>query len=205
MQHSLQHLSALACTHVLLTPTLYCIVLATTLVCLRWLAVSDHSCGVCPMQWLALIPFHCSPTALMVGSLLRVLFIPILLLCVSPSPAQPILHKGVIVWASILACGLGITNGYYGSVPIINISKEVKDDRHRELAGNLWTVRLWHVHSVQLSPSLHAGTMMVWFILGGLAVGSILAYALTPLTELASEHTDNSSQLNTFDTCSNST
>ncbi len=95
-----------------------------------------HSCLV-TLQCLALIPLRCSPTALMAGALTRVIFIPLVLLCVSPSPSWPILHQGVIVWASLLACGLGITNGYYGSVPLINVSREVKDGRLRELAGTV--------------------------------------------------------------------
>ena len=42
---------------------------------------------------------------------------------------------------------------------------------------------------------------MVWFLLGGLTAGSVLAYALTPLTELAGEH-GNVSTVNVFNRCS---
>ena len=71
----------------------------------------------------------------MVGSILRVVLIPLILLCVSPSPAHPVLSNGVLGWAVIFTFTLGLSNGYFGSLPMINVSQQVENPRHRELAG----------------------------------------------------------------------
>ena len=87
------------------------------------------------MQWLALLPPHWSPTKLMVASLLRVVLVPLLLLCVAPSPSSPVISSGVAVWAIIFTLILGISNGYFGSLPMINVSAEVDNPQHKELAS----------------------------------------------------------------------
>lgn len=86
-------------------------------------------------KWLALLPVKWSPTKLMVASLLRFILIPLLLLCVTPSPTYPVVGRGVVGWSIVVTFVLGITNGYFGSLPLINVSQSVKNEAHRELAG----------------------------------------------------------------------
>ena len=49
--------------------------------------------------------------------------------------------------------------------------------------------------------SYSTGTIMTWVLLFALTLGSVLAYALTPLTNLA-EHTQCSNTTMVFTTCS---
>lgn len=114
-------------------------------------------------KWVALLPLRWSSSALMTGSFLRLLLIPPILLLVSPSPTHPIISSGTLVWAVILVAILGFSNGYFGSLPMIVFSAKVKDPQNLELAGTIVTL----------------------FILTGLMIGSVLAYSLTPLTEIA--------------------
>jgi len=86
-------------------------------------------------KWLALLKTKISSLKLLLGGLFRLVFIPLAILCVSPSPCNSILQPGVIAWSVMLAIGLGLSNGYYGSVPMINVGKEVKNEKNRELAG----------------------------------------------------------------------
>jgi len=71
----------------------------------------------------------------MVCSILRIILIPLLLLCVSPSPANPVLSHGVLAAAVVFTFALGLSNGYFGSLPMINVSQQVENPRHKELAG----------------------------------------------------------------------
>ena len=65
----------------------------------------------------------------------RVIFIPLVLLCVSPSPTHPVLGSNVVVWAVLFTLFLGFSNGYFGSLPLIHLSAHVKQDENKELAG----------------------------------------------------------------------
>ena len=71
----------------------------------------------------------------MLVGFLRLLLIPIAIMCVSPSPCDPVLAAGVMGWGVLLNVALGLSNGYFGSLPMINVSKEVKEEKDRELAG----------------------------------------------------------------------
>ena len=86
-------------------------------------------------KWLALMPLKWSPRALMLSSLLRVFIVPLLVLCVTPSPTYPVLGDAVVGMSIVLVFVLGITNGYFGALPLINVSQSVKNEAHRELAG----------------------------------------------------------------------
>ena len=41
----------------------------------------------------------------------------------------------VVVVAVLFNSLLGITNGFFGSLPMVNVSKEVTSDKDKELAG----------------------------------------------------------------------
>lgn len=73
----------------------------------------------------------------MIGSLLRTALLLPLLLLVSPSPSQPVIHTGTLVWAIIFVALLGFSNGYFGSLPMILFSQRVKEPAHLELAGQI--------------------------------------------------------------------
>ena len=71
----------------------------------------------------------------MILSFLRVVLIPLVLLCVSPSPSHPVFGNSVLVWAAMFSFFLGLSNGYAGSLPMINVADEVSSERDKELAG----------------------------------------------------------------------
>ena len=71
----------------------------------------------------------------MTGALLRFLLVPPILLLVSPSPSQPVISSGTLVWAILLVALLGFSSGYFGSLPMIVFSRQVKNAQHLELAG----------------------------------------------------------------------
>lgn len=86
-------------------------------------------------KWLALIKIRWTSTKLMLAGFLRLLLIPLVIMCVSPSPCDPVLSTGIMGWAVVVTVALGLSNGYFGSVPMINVSMEVKREEHREMAG----------------------------------------------------------------------
>ena len=112
-------------------------------------------------KWLALVPIKwMTPKVVLLSSIGRVIFIPLFLLCTSPSPTYPVLTGPA--WPIIITFAFGLTNGYLGCLPMVAHSKYVTEHKHKELAG----------------------TIMTWFLLTGLTLGAILAYSLTPLTRL---------------------
>ena len=89
-------------------------------------------------KWLALLPWSLrrSSFQLMIASLSRSFMIPLILLCIVPSPSSPVIGGGAAVGVAVLFNFLlGITNGFFGSLPMINVSKEVDRDLDREIAG----------------------------------------------------------------------
>eukprot|EP00731_Ephydatia_muelleri_P028547 Em0020g191a len=112
-------------------------------------------------KWLALVPIKwMTPRIVLLSCIGRVIFVPLFLLCTSPSPTYPILTGPA--WPIIFTVAFGLTNGYLGCLPMVAHSKYVTEHKHKELAG----------------------TIMTWFLLTGLTLGAILAYSLTPLTRL---------------------
>lgn len=88
-------------------------------------------------KYLALIPIRWSPKMLLVGSAVRIVLIPLIVMCVTPSPSSPVFGDTVIYLAGAFVLVLGLSNGYFGSLPLITAPKHVKDDRNKELAGVL--------------------------------------------------------------------
>ena len=81
-----------------------------------------------PVQWLALIPnIKWDHTLLLIISVSRYLLIPLLLLCVSPSPSHPLLPFPFI-WALVLTLIFGFTNGFLGTLPMVLALKTVKSE-----------------------------------------------------------------------------
>ncbi len=93
-----------------------------------------------------------SPIQLFIGSLLRFIYIPLMILCILPK-SSPFLSN--IFWQFFLSSTLGLTNGYFGSVPMIRAPMTIIAER-KELTGNL----------MMFSYSI------------GLTVGSLLSYLL---------------------------
>jgi len=93
-------------------------------------------------KWATLVHVSWHPKSLLACSVSRVVLVPLVILCVSPSPSHPFLSHNTVVWALLFTVLLGLTNGYFGSLPLINLSPEVKREGDRELAGQSipWTV-----------------------------------------------------------------
>lgn len=82
-------------------------------------------------QILAALPMDWQGTHLLACSCLRVVFIPLFILCVYPSSTPALRHPA---WPCILSLLMGISNGYFGSVPMILAAGKVSP-KQRELAG----------------------------------------------------------------------
>lgn len=92
--------------------------------------VRAHVPGSRP-QILAALPVDWRGTHLLVCSCLRVVFIPLFILCVYPSGTPALRHPA---WPCIFSLLMGISNGYFGSVPMILAAGKV-GPKQRELAG----------------------------------------------------------------------
>ncbi|KAM6904494.1 equilibrative nucleoside transporter 4 [Xenentodon cancila] len=105
---------------------------------------------------LAALPFDWSGGRLLFFSCLRVVFIPLFVMCVYPANAPTLSHPA---WPCFFSLLMGVTNGYFGSVPMIQAAGKVPPEQ-RELAGNTMTVSY----------------------MTGLMVGSAVAYAAYSFT-----------------------
>ncbi|KAM5301758.1 equilibrative nucleoside transporter 4 isoform 3-T6 [Glossophaga mutica] len=85
---------------------------------------------------LAALPMDWRGTHLLACACLRVVFIPLFILCVYPSGTPTLRHPA---WPCVFSLLMGISNGYFGSVPMILAAGKV-GPRQRELAGNTMTV-----------------------------------------------------------------
>lgn len=83
------------------------------------------------LQILAALPMDWRGTHLLACSCLRVVFIPLFILCVYPSGTPALRHPA---WPCVLSLLMGISNGYFGSVPMILAAGKV-GPKQRELAG----------------------------------------------------------------------
>jgi solute carrier family 29 (equilibrative nucleoside transporter) protein 4 len=80
----------------------------------------------------ALIPIKWKGYQLIIASLLRFAFVPLLMVTVSPSPTHPLVRS---VWFALLVVlGIGLTNGYFGSLPMITAPSQTPEQT-REVAG----------------------------------------------------------------------
>ncbi|CAF0915334.1 unnamed protein product [Adineta steineri] len=93
-----------------------------------------------------------SPMKLLLCSLVRFIYIPLMILCILPK-RSPLLSN--IFWQFFLSSTLGLTNGYFGSVPMIRAPVTIIEER-KELTGNL----------------------MMFSYSVGLTLGSLLSYLL---------------------------
>ncbi|XP_012878925.1 PREDICTED: equilibrative nucleoside transporter 4 isoform X2 [Dipodomys ordii] len=119
---------------------------------------------------LAALPVDWRGTHLLACSCLRVVFIPLFILCVYPSGMPALRHPA---WPCVFSLLMGISNGYFGSVPMILAAGKVSP-KQRELAGNTMTVSY----------------------MSGLTLGSAVAYCTYSLTREAHSscfHTTNGS------------
>ncbi|TNM96681.1 hypothetical protein fugu_014837 [Takifugu bimaculatus] len=105
---------------------------------------------------LAALPYDWSGGRLLLFSCLRVVFIPLFVMCVYPADAPTLSHPA---WPCFFSLLMGVTNGYFGSVPMIQAAGKVPPEQ-RELAGNTMTVSY----------------------MSGLMVGSTVAYAAYSFT-----------------------
>ncbi|XP_053550254.1 equilibrative nucleoside transporter 4 [Bombina bombina] len=85
---------------------------------------------------LAALPYDWHGSHLLICSSIRVVFIPLFIMCVYPSGKPTFSHPA---WPCIFSLLMGISNGYFGSVPMILAAGQVSPDQ-RELAGNTMTV-----------------------------------------------------------------
>ncbi|XP_068975765.1 equilibrative nucleoside transporter 4 [Bombus flavifrons] len=113
---------------------------------------------------LALIPYDWKRTQLLSFASVRVILIPLFLLCALPRSTPIFSGEG---YPLLLSCLLGVTNGIVGSVPMMQAPTKVPEG-HRELAGNIMT----------LSYTT------------GLTVGSLFAYILDTRFELPVQSKD---------------
>ncbi|XP_048053711.1 equilibrative nucleoside transporter 4 [Megalobrama amblycephala] len=108
---------------------------------------------------LAACPYEWGGVQLLVWSCLRVLFLPLFVMCVSPVQHPLLAHPA---WPCGLSLMLGISNGYLGSVPMIQAAGKVPLQQ-REVAGNTMTVSY----------------------MAGLMLGSAVSYSTYSLTSQA--------------------
>ncbi|XP_032447468.1 equilibrative nucleoside transporter 4 isoform X1 [Lynx canadensis] len=111
---------------------------------------------------LAALPVDWRGTHLLACSCLRVVFIPLFILCVYPSGTPALRHPA---WPCVFSLLMGISNGYFGSVPMILAAGKVSP-KQRELAG----------------PVSSAGNTMTVSYMTGLTLGSAVAYCTYSLT-----------------------
>ncbi|XP_064449421.1 equilibrative nucleoside transporter 4 isoform X1 [Mirounga angustirostris] len=111
---------------------------------------------------LAALPMDWRGTHLLACSCLRVVFIPLFILCVYPSGTPALRHPA---WPCVFSLLMGISNGYFGSVPMILAAGKVSP-KQRELAG----------------PVSPAGNTMTVSYMTGLTLGSAVAYCTYSLT-----------------------
>ncbi|KAI1884616.1 hypothetical protein AGOR_G00228220 [Albula goreensis] len=85
---------------------------------------------------LAALPYDWNGGRLLMLSCVRVVFIPLFIMCVYPVESPALSHPA---WPCIFSLLMGISNGYFGSVPMILAAGKVPPEQ-RELAGNTMTV-----------------------------------------------------------------
>ena len=83
------------------------------------------------IQVIASIPYDWSPWRLLGCTLGRVILIPLMLACAAPRGDPYLHHEG---WSMVLSAALGLSNGYFGSVPMILAPARVPDEQ-KEITG----------------------------------------------------------------------
>ncbi|XP_071963755.1 equilibrative nucleoside transporter 4-like [Antedon mediterranea] len=85
---------------------------------------------------LAALPFSWKPKNLLIATSARIVLVPLMVLCVVPRRSPTLSNS---VWAMIFSALLGVSNGYFGSLPMIIAPTTVADEK-RELTGNIMTL-----------------------------------------------------------------
>lgn len=98
-------------------------------------AEEDLTSPLCP-QILAALPYDWSGGRLLFFSCLRIVFIPLFVMCVYPASAPTLSHPA---WPCLFSLLMGVTNGYFGSVPMIQAAGKVPPEQ-RELAGESYLI-----------------------------------------------------------------
>ncbi|XP_074652914.1 equilibrative nucleoside transporter 4-like isoform X2 [Tubulanus polymorphus] len=85
---------------------------------------------------IAAVPYDWPPGRLLLFSVLRILIVPLMMLCAAPRKTPLLQHEA---WPILFSAVLGLSNGYFGSVPMIIAPSRVPDDQ-KELTGNIMTL-----------------------------------------------------------------
>ncbi|KAG5854511.1 hypothetical protein ANANG_G00038600 [Anguilla anguilla] len=109
---------------------------------------------------LAALPYDWKGSRLLLFSCVRVVFIPLFVMCVYPVGSPTLSHPA---WPCVFSLLMGISNGYFGSVPMILAAGKVVPEQ-RELAGNTMTV--------SYMTGLMLGSAVAYFAYGIIANGS---------------------------------
>lgn len=88
------------------------------------------------LQIIASVPYDWPRARLVASALARILIVPFLMMCATPR-RDPYLSGEA--WSMVLSAVLGITNGYFGSVPMILAPSKVPDEQ-KELTGEATVV-----------------------------------------------------------------
>ncbi|XP_023221379.1 equilibrative nucleoside transporter 4-like [Centruroides sculpturatus] len=85
---------------------------------------------------LASIPYDWTKAKLVLFSSVRIVLVPLLAMCAAPR-GDPLLKNEE--WAMVLSLFLGLSNGVFGSVPMI-VAPSMVPDEQKELTGNIMTL-----------------------------------------------------------------
>ncbi|XP_077980121.1 equilibrative nucleoside transporter 4-like [Glandiceps talaboti] len=85
---------------------------------------------------IAAIPYEWKGGRLVLVTSSRILIVPLMMICVAPRDSPILSHES---WSMICSILLGITNGYFGSVPMILSPGKVPAEQ-KELSGNIMTL-----------------------------------------------------------------
>ncbi|XP_072947546.1 equilibrative nucleoside transporter 4 [Epargyreus clarus] len=107
-------------------------------------------CGKIAAAW----PYEWSRSQLLMASGLRLLLVPLMLLCAAPRESPHIVDDAYPIFFSVV---LGFTNGLFGSIPMIMAPSRVGRD-HREIAGNMMTL--------SYNGGLLSGALVSYLLLG---------------------------------------
>ncbi|XP_073967073.1 equilibrative nucleoside transporter 4-like, partial [Choristoneura fumiferana] len=113
-------------------------------------------------------PYEWSRSQLLMASGLRLLLVPLMLLCAAPRHSPHIVGDFYPIMFSVV---LGFTNGVFGSVPMIMAPSRVGRE-HREIAGNMMTL--------SYNGGLLSGSLVSYLLLSMLGPPAIAPCRLYP-------------------------
>nr|KAG5696108.1 hypothetical protein BaRGS_020509 [Batillaria attramentaria] len=128
---------------------------------------------------LASIPNEWSRARLVLCTFCRILLVPLLMLCATPR-THPVIPGEA--WPIVLSLILGLSNGYFGSVPIILAPSHVPDEQ-REICGNIMTLS----YSLGLTTG-SAAAYLLDFWLGPMTTGDPCHVPVFNITSTSSPH-----------------